>query len=491
MSAAEPHPPHRLAHAPGSFAELWAIALPLMLSAATQSIMHIIDRVFLTWHSEAELAAALPAGILYWSCLSLPFGIASYVNTFVAQYDGAEKPDRVAAAIWQGAYFAIFTGVFLTVAAPWSDRIFGWIGHDAPVAANEAIYFRWLCLGAVPALLHQALSAFYSGRGKTRVVLAVNIVCVAINAVLDYALIFGWGPFPEWGIAGAAMTDTFGEVLAVVLLAGLMLRPSEQRRYPLLANWRYDRELMRDLFRFGGASGLQMFIDVAGFTAFMMIIGWIGPKELAATNIAFNLNTLAFIPVIGVGIAVSTLVGQRIGEGQPDLAAVSTWKGFGLAGTYMLVFGVIYTLLPNVLTIPYAAKADPAEFAALRETVTILLRFVAVYSFFDAMAIVFGSAIRGAGDTRFSMIVAFFSAWLLLVLPSFLWWKYRGPNLFVSWTCCAVYVIALGFIYAARFQYGAWRTMNVIHRGELVGNDSGRSETPVLALAGNSASGQS
>jgi multidrug resistance protein, MATE family len=489
LSAAASDSPHRLTHSPGSFAELLAIAVPLMLSAATQSIMHIIDRVFLTWHSEAELAAALPAGILYWSCLSLPFGIASYVNTFVAQYDGAGKPERVAAAIWQGAYFAVVAGLFLTLAAPWSDQLFGLIGHDADVAVNEAIYFRWLCLGAVPALLHQTLSAFYSGRGKTRMVLWVNVICVAINAVLDYALIFGWGPFPEWGIAGAAMTDTFGEILAVLMLGGLMLRKSVQRQYPILASRRYDRKLMTDLFRFGGASGLQMFIDVAGFTAFMMIIGWIGPKELAATNIAFNLNTLAFIPVIGVGIAVSTLVGQRIGEGQPHLAAVSTWKGFGLAGVYMLAFGAIYTLLPAVLLAPYAAKADPVEFAALRETVTVLLRFVAVYSFFDAMAIVFGSAIRGAGDTRFSMMVAFLAAWLMLVLPTWWWWRYRGPDLFVSWTWCAVYVISLGFIYFARFQYGAWRTMNVIHRGEAPLGIAKADAEPVLAMVAESATG--
>ncbi|HUQ72871.1 MAG TPA: MATE family efflux transporter [Planctomycetaceae bacterium] len=489
MSAAPSESPHRLAHAPGSLAELLAIALPLMLSAATQSIMHVIDRMFLTWHSKEELAASLPAGILYWSCLSFPFGIASYINTFVAQYDGAGKPDRVAAAIWQGVYFSILAGLVLTLAAPWSETLFSLIGHEPVVAAHEATYFRWLCLGAMPAILHTALAAFYSGRGKTRVVLGVNVICVTINAFLDYVMIFGWGPFPEWGIAGAAMTDSFAELLAVGIFAVLLSRQSIQRQYPILKQWRYDRGLMGDLLKFGGASGLQMFIDVAGFAMFIMIIGWIGTKEQAATNIAFNLNTLAFIPVIGVGIAVSTLVGQRIGEGQPHLATRSTWKGFGLAATYMLVFGAIYTLLPDLLIAPYAAKADPAEFDGIRQTVIVLLRFVAVYSFFDAMAIVFGSAIRGAGDTRFSMIVAFLSAWILLVLPSYFWWRWWGPNVYASWTFCAVYVIALGFIYLARFQYGAWRTMSVIHRGETPTIVANTDAEPILSLVPESAGG--
>lgn len=469
-TAATEDSPHVSKYPAGSYRELLVVAIPLMLSAATQSVMHVIDRVFLTWYSQDALAAALPAGILYWSMLSLPFGIASYLNTFVAQYDGARKPERVAAAVWQGVYFSLAVGGLLMLAVPWADQIFAFIGHDSRVAEMESIYFRWLCLGGIPSVLHTALSAFYSGRGKTNVVLAVNVVCVSINAVLDYALIFGWGPFPEWGIAGAAMTDTFGEILATVILAGLILAPANTRVFPFWKTWHFDRQLMQDLFRFGGASGLQMFIDVAGFAAFMMIVGWIGPSELAATNIAFNLNTLSFIPVIGVGIAVSTLVGQRIGEGRPHLATASTWKGFSLAGGYMLCFGLLYTLFPGWLIAPYAAQADPVQFASIHSNVVILLRFVAIYSFFDAMAIVFGSAIRGAGDTRFSMLVAFFAAWILLVLPTYFGWKYYGPNLFRCWTICAVYVIALGFIYLARFQQGKWRKMNVIHRGEAATN---------------------
>jgi MATE family multidrug resistance protein len=244
---------------------------------------------------------------------------------------------------------------------------------------------------------------------------------------------------------------------------------------------------MFDLFKFGGPSGLQMFLDVAGFTAFMMIIGWIGQRELAATNIAFNLNTLAFIPVIGVGIAVSTLVGQRIGEGKPDIAEKSARKGFVVAGGIMLAFGALYVLAPQILLAPYEYGAnsrtaeaaevasalvvengpDKENFAEVRAVVIVLLRFVAIYSFFDAMAIIFGSAIRAAGDTIFSMVVTFVCAWGLLVLPTYLTWTYVRENraealLFWSWIWCSVYVSSLGFIYYARFRGGRWKTMSVI-----------------------------
>jgi len=445
-------------------------------------MMHVIDRVFLTWHSEAAVAAALPSGILFWSCLSLPFGIVSYSNAFVAQYDGARQPERAASSVWQAAYFAIACGIMLALPAFWSAWLFRVIDHLPEVQKLEVEYFSWICLGATPALLSAALSSFFSGRGQTGLVFAVNAASMLVNAVLDYAMIFGWGPIPAMGMAGAAIATNLANVFAVVCFIALLTRHDARVTYGFWKHWRFSRLLMKDLFKFGGPSGLQMFLDVAGFAAFMMMIGWIGQRELAATNIAFNLNTLAFIPVIGVGIAVSTLVGHRIGEGRPDIAEKSVKKGFVLAGGIMLVCGAVYVLAPQTLLAPYeygahreAANIVPTgteserteDFAEVRSVVIVLLRFVAIYSFFDAMVIIFGSAIRAAGDTVFSMLVTFACAWGLLVLPTYLTWRVLGKGnegalLFWCWIWCSIYVMALGFIYYARFRGGRWKTMSVI-----------------------------
>ncbi len=467
---------------PGGYRELLAIAVPMILSSGTQSMMHVIDRVFLTWHSEAAVAAALPSGILFWSCLSLPFGIVSYSNAFVAQYDGARQPERASRSVWQAVYFAIACGILLAIPAFWSAQLFRVIDHLPDVQKLEVEYFSWICLGATPALLSAALSSFFSGRGRTGLVFAVNAASMLVNAAMDYAMIFGWGPIPAMGMAGAAIATNLANVFAVACFIVLLTRQDARVTYGFWKHWRFNGLLMKDLFKFGGPSGLQMFLDVAGFAAFMMMIGWIGQRELAATNIAFNLNTLAFIPVIGVGIAVSTLVGHRIGEGRPDIAEKSVIKGFVLAGGIMLVCGAVYVLAPQILLAPYeyGAQREAAnivstateskrteDFAKVRSVVIILLRFVAIYSFFDAMAIIFGSAIRAAGDTVFSMLVTFACAWGLLVLPTYLTWRVLGQEnegalLFWCWIWCSIYVMALGFIYYARFRAGRWKTMSVI-----------------------------
>lgn len=463
-------PSSSLKQAPaGGYRELLAIALPMVLSSSTQSMMHVVDRVLLTWYSEQAVAAALPAGILFWSCLSLPFGVVSYANAFVAQYDGAGKPSRVSSSVWQATYFALVCSLLIMLVAPFSGWLFQQVGHEAGVQKLEAEYFAWLCLGAASALLPAALSCFFSGRGRTDLVLFVNASSVLVNALLDYVMIFGWGPFPEWGMAGAAIATNLANVYASVCYFVLLSRGEPRQKYEFWKHRRFDRALTGDLLKFGGASGVQMFLDVAGFTAFMMIIGWIGTRELAATNIAFNLNTLAFSPVIGVGIAVSTLVGQRIGERRPDIAATSVWKGFSLAGGIMLVCGAVYVFAPQVLLAPYAYRADGENFEDVRGVVVVLLRYVALYSFFDAMAIVFGSAVRAAGDTIFSMIATCLCAWGLLVLPTYLTWQWYAehPNrealLNWSWIWCSVYVMTLGFVFLGRFCSGRWKSMSVIH----------------------------
>ena len=475
---------------PGGYRELLAIAIPMVVSSGMQSLMHVIDRIFLTWHSEDAVAASLPGGILFWCCLSFPFGIVSYANAMVAQYDGAKQPARASSCAWQASYLAIGFGLLITLPAFWSEWLFSLIGHEPKVQKLEAEYFSWICVGAVPALLSGALSCFFSGRGQTRLVLAVNAVSTLVDVVLDYAMIFGKGPFPEMGMAGAAISTNWGSVFSVFCFVLLLLRHDARVTYSFWKQWKFNPVLMRDLWKFGGPSGLQMFLDVAGFTVFMMIIGLIGRRELAATNIAFNLNTLAFIPVIGVGIAVSTLVGQRMGEGKPDIAERSARKGFVLAGGIMALCGMVYIFAPQVLLAPYemgiekqsqlASISGPApgemiiaerpDFSEVRSVVVVLLRFVAIYSFFDAMAIIFGSAIRAAGDTTFSMLATCFCAWGLLVLPTYLTWTLlRGKHdellLFWSWVWCSVYVITLGLIFLTRFQLGKWKTMTVIEPG--------------------------
>lgn len=446
----------------GSFRELWQVALPLVLSSGSLSLTHVVDRVLLTWYSTEALAAATPAAIMHWTLISVLFGTGTYVNTFVAQYEGANRQDRVAAAVWQGVYLSLIGGVGILLFVPLAGPLFALIGHQPTVQTLEADYFQILCAGTLPIVLTTVLSCFYSGRGRTVVVLWVNLVVAAVNIGLDYCLIFGHGPFPQWGIRGAGVATVSAYCVGVLCFAVSISSLPESRRYSLWRHRRFNRELFGRLLRYGLPNGMQVFGELSAFALFIAFVGKLGPTELAATNVAFNLNSLAFIPMIGIGIAVMTLVGKRIGEGRPELAVRTAWLGFALTGTYMLLFAVLYLGLPDLMLYPYAVNTPEAEFGPIRAHVIRLLRFVAVYSFFDGMAIVFGSAVRGAGDTRFSMWITILCVWLVMVVPTVILWSSTGGNLILSWWACTLAIIVQGVAFLIRFQGGRWKSMRVI-----------------------------
>ena len=153
--------------------------------------------------------------------------------------------------------------------------------------------------------------------------------------------------FPAAGIAGGAWATFVAIAAKVVVYLVLLALPGNRRMFGSL-DWQFDWPLLRRLLKFGGPAGLQMLLEVAGFTVFVFLVGSLGVKELAATNLAFNVSSLAFMPVFGLSTAVSILVGQHLGRNDPDLAARGTWTSLWLAMGYMVGVSTMYVLVPDL-----------------------------------------------------------------------------------------------------------------------------------------------
>ncbi|MGE3999549.1 MAG: MATE family efflux transporter [Planctomycetaceae bacterium] len=453
-------PQHR-----GSVRELLEVAVPLIISSGSVSLMHVVDRIYLTWWSLDALAAALPSGLCFWAAISLPMGIAVYTNTFVAQYNGAGRQGRLVACVWQGTYLALLTGLLMLGLLPFTAELFAWMGHEPAVQAYEVQYFSVMLYGAAPMILAAVLSSFFSGRGRTRIVMGVNLFVALVNVVLDYIMIFGVeGLIPPGGVRGAAAATVIAQAAAAAIFAWLVVKACREDGYPLWEHWRFDRELTGRMLWYGLPNGFQFVVDISGFVVFIALVGHLGKQELTATNLAFNLNSLAFIPMMGLSTAVMTLVGQRIGERDPELAVRTTWMAFLLSSVYMMAWAILFLIVPEVVLAPYAAFAEIESFAELRPIVVVLLRFIVLYSFFDAMVIVFGAAVRGAGDTKFSMWFSFAAGWLLMVLPVYLASRAGVLSLNLAWWSVTLYILVLGVGFLARFLRGGWKTMSVIEQ---------------------------
>lgn len=357
--------------------------------------------------------------------------------------------------------------------APW---VFGMAAHGPKIVVLEVAYYQALAYGAGAMVISAALSSFFTGRGRTSTVMIVDSLAAGLNIVLDYAWIFGvWG-FPAWGISGAVWATTVSLWFKVAVYMALWLLPRFRHEFQTLAGCRFDADLFRRLLHFGAPNGVQFVSELGGFTLFLLMVGRLGERELAASSLAFNVNSLAFMPVYGIGIATTTLVGQRLGRNRPDLAARATWSAFALAQTCMLVVGALYVLVPGAFLYAYGVKADPEEFAKLQQLTTTLLRFVAFYCLFDAMNMIFSCAIKGAGDMRFVLVTTLVVS-PLPVLATWIGVRFFGLGLFWAWIAVTAWVSALGGIYMSRFMQGKWRTMRVIEHAPVVPDlDDGHSD---------------
>lgn len=448
--------------AAGGYREALRIALPLILSTSAWSVQHFVDRMFLTWYSKEAVAAAMPAGILNFTFISFFMGVAGYANTFVAQYTGAKQDERVGPSIWQGLYMSLFAGVFSLILLPIAGPLFRFVGHEPVVQSLETIYFKILVAGIFFAVAGNAISCLYTGRGKTMVVMWVNFVATGVNLLFDYLLIFGKFGFPEMGIRGAAWATVLCAMVSWLLFFLLMLMPENRRRFHTLRGWRFDPALFWRMLRFGFPNGMQFMLDVLGFSIFVLLVGKLGTTKLAATNIAFNINTLAFMPMIGFSIAVSTMVGQRLGEDNPQLAEKSAYSAFHLTFLYMGLVALAYVAVPQLFLWPYKVGAAKTDFDSIQNIAVVLLRFVAFYSLFDSMNLIFAGAIKGAGDTRFVMLVSVVCCWLVMVIPSYVSLVVLELGLYWMWTWATLYACVIGIVFWYRFYGGKWKSMRVI-----------------------------
>ncbi len=449
--------------APNGYADVLRVGTPLVISMGAATLMLFTDRVFLGRYSLDAIAAAGPAGAFAFVFLALLAGAAGYVNTFIAQYYGAGRYRQIGRALWQAIYLTLFAGILLAVIGTTARPLFKLFEHPAEIQAMERTYFQILLWGGLPHVLRDVLATFFSGRGKTRPIMLVSMSAAAMNIPLDYAMINGYGIIPELGIAGAAWATVISHAFGALLFAILIFRPRHEQAYGVIREWRLDRALCARLIRFGLPSGLQLAMDVIAFSFYLMIIGRIGRIELAVSNIAFSINSLVFMPMIGLSIATAIMVGQAIGRDQPSDGVQATRSALHLTTAYMTALALLLILMPTPILRLFSAPGTPAaEAAAILSAGKILLRFVAAYSLLDVMNVIYSGALRGAGDIRFVTWTIAILSFSGLVLPTLVAVERLHLGLYAVWTIGSIYICILALIFRWRFKQGRWQSMRVI-----------------------------
>lgn len=264
--------------APGGLHEAFITAVPLMISSLSWTVMNFIDRIFLLTYSPDAVAAALPSGILAFTVICFPLGVASYVSTFVAQYYGAGRGAKIGPVVWQAVWIGVAAVPWSLAFIPLAPLLFEQGDNGPTIVALEVEYFRALSYSGAAIVLSGALSAHFSGQGRVRTVMQVDAAAAALNVVLDYLWIFGLLGFPRWGIAGAGWATTVALWAKTAVYLWLFLRRDERERFATWSGRRFDFGVTRRLLRYGAVSGAQMMLEVAAFGLFTLLVGRLGAK---------------------------------------------------------------------------------------------------------------------------------------------------------------------------------------------------------------------
>ncbi len=325
----------------------------------------------------------------------------------------------------------------------------------------EVGYTRIRLLGMGAAGASVALGHFFNGIHRPMHGAISVIFSNVLNAGLTYGLVFGvWG-LPEMGVPGAALGTLIATVARAIWLFVVMSFSSSTAEYQALKNWRLDGEKLHRLIHVGWPSGGGFVLDISAWSAFMVvIIGGFGTAALAASAIIWRFAELCFMPAMGIGLAVCTLVGQAVGAGRPDLARRRAALGTLINMVYMSLMGLTLVIFRQPLIGFFTDEPEVLRIG------TQLMIFVALYQLFDAVAITYSNALRGAGDTLWPMIVGACLAWGIMFGGSLMIsrvrpdWGSNGP-----WGFAAGFIVVIGTTFLIRWRRGAWEKMDTIGRG--------------------------
>ncbi len=448
------------------YLEVSRVCLPLVTGMAATTVMEFTDRIFLSHYSVDAISAVVPAGVTAFLLLCLFGGVAGYVSVFIAQYHGSGRPERIGAVLWQGIFFTLLAGFFfLLFASLATGPLFAMVGHSLEVRILEEQYFRILCQGGVLYVATQALSGFFTGRGKTRPVMLANIMGMAVNIPLDYALINGvWG-LPELGIVGAGIATVMAWGVTVLVLALFVFSPHLRQEYRLLESVAVERRIFVRLLRYGVPAALQFSLDIFAFTFFILLVGRMGTVPLAASNIVISISSLAFMPALGFSFGITSMAGQALGRGRPAEARAAAWSGIHILLAYTLILDLVFIFFPDqIVSIFIHADQAGSQYTEIADMAAKILGLVALYILLDVFYMIFAAVLKGAGDTRFLLLAIFGASLFCMIIPLYAGITYMGMGIYAAWSCIVGFIAVLCLILSLRYRAGRWEKMLVIER---------------------------
>ena len=434
-----------------SYRRILALTGPVVITQMTHTAMGVIDTMMVGRLGVVALAGVGLGAIIAWWCLSFFVGLLQGVNTFVAQFFGAGRPDRVGVSFWQGLYAAVAAGAALLALSPLSAWVFSLTQASPEAQAIASDYTQVRMAAAIGLMIFLVAENYYRGLGRTEIPMWAGLVQLVLNCGLNYLFIFGAYGFPELGPAGAAVGTVIAQfVVAVGLLAGVLLT-SMGRNYGASRPRPFESALMKKMLRVSVPIGIQVFMELGGISVFTALIARLGDSQMAATNAVIHAWSISYMLAVALAAGSTTLVGQCLGAQQLQDARRVVGRVLRLGYLGMAAMAVLYIGFPDRLMALFVRQAELGEVLLYARPLFLI---AAVCLVFDLQFNVLSGALRGAGDTAFTMWVNIGVVWGVFVPLLFV--ATRSWGLIGAWSCFIVHVMLMAALLALRVRGRVW-----------------------------------
>ena len=428
------------------------LATPIVVMQACHTAFHLVNVMWVGRLGAAATAAVTTAFFCLWTIWAIADITGVGTTATVSRHVGAGDRAQAGYAASQGALLAILIGLAVTVVG-WLGiaPLYEILGTEPEVGRQAVVYLRILLGGAVISTLYVWSESTMRAAGDTRTPLIVIASSIALNAALDPLFIFGLGPFPELGVAGAAVATVIAQAFAVAWFATLALRRHPAFPLDLGGLRRFDAAYAFGLGRIGVPYALIGILFSAVYLYFAHVAARFGTAAVAAVGVSNRIESVTYLVAAGFGLACETIVGQNLGAGKPGRAERAAWMSSGLMGAFGTVVMIAMLAFPEALIALFTSDPEVVRVGVP------YVRLLALSQAFTGVELVLNGAFSGAGDTVPPMAIS--TSMSLLRFP--LAWYCAvtlgaglvGLGIMITVTCALRTLIL-----AAWFRRGAWRT---------------------------------
>jgi putative MATE family efflux protein len=431
------------------------LAVPMVVEMAMESIFAVAD-VFWVAHLGADAIATVGLTesmlvLIYTVAMGLSIG----ATALVARRTGAHDAEGASHAAGQSILLGLAVAAIIALAAaPNASRLLALMGGSPDLIRSGHMFTTIMLGGNATVLLLFLLNAVFRGAGDAAIAMRVLMLGNLLNIVLGPCFIFGVGPFPQLGVAGAAVATNIGRGTAVIYQL-ITLASGRGRVHVARRHLRLDLQTMRTVLRLSGLGTVQILIGTASYVGLVRILSLFGSSALAGYTIGIRIILFALLPAFGISNAAATMVGQNLGAGSPDRAERAVWTAARYNAMFLGSVGLLFLFGARLITGLFTA--DPA----VQPIAMACLRTVSLGFLFYAYGMVLTQAFNGAGDTWTPTWInlCVFWAWEIPLA----WWLARHAGLGARGVFVAMTIAysSLAVVSAVLFRRGGWKERRV------------------------------